>query len=67
VPTHGYRCVKCTKEYEVFYTSQSAVEREEKGEKCPESKCGSKEKKRLPPTGATFIKGKGSWYSNGYR
>lgn len=64
MPLHDYKCKKCKKEYEVFYTSQSAVEKEEKDEKCPE--CGSTSKKRLISKGTSFqLKGKG-WFSDGY-
>jgi predicted nucleic acid-binding Zn ribbon protein len=48
----------------VFYTSQSAVEREERREKCPG--CGAKTKKRLVAKGTSFIlKGK-NWSRDGY-
>ncbi len=64
MPIFGYRCGKCRKEFEVFYTTQSAVEREEPSEKCPE--CGSTKKRKLPPKGTSFqLKGKG-WAKDGY-
>lgn len=64
MPIHGYICSKCKKEFEVFYTSQAAVEREEKAEKCPD--CGSAKKRRAPPKNTSFdLKGKG-WYRDGY-
>ncbi len=64
MPVHSYSCKKCSKEYDVFYTSQSAVEREEKDEKCPE--CGSKRKKKLVAKGTSFVlKGKG-WARDNY-
>lgn len=54
----------CGLEYEVFYTSISAAEREEANEACP--KCGGTDKKRLISTGTSHIlKGKG-WYKDGY-
>jgi putative FmdB family regulatory protein len=64
MPLHGYKCQECEMEYEVFYTSQKAVEKEEPEEKCP--KCDSTEKERLPPKGTSFdLKGRG-WYKDGY-
>lgn len=64
MPIHAYKCKKCKKEFEAFYLSQSAVEREEKTEKCPA--CGSKRKVRLPPKGTAIeLKGKG-WFRDGY-
>jgi putative FmdB family regulatory protein len=64
MPLHGYFCKKCKHEFEVFYTSQSAVEREEPTEKCP--KCGSQKKTKAPPTRTSFqLKGKG-WARDGY-
>jgi predicted nucleic acid-binding Zn ribbon protein len=64
MPMHSYKCRKCTKEYEVFYTSQSAVEAEEPKEKCKH--CGSKSKKRLPPKGTSHILKGSGWYKDGY-
>lgn len=64
MPTHGYKCSKCKKEYDVFYTSQSAVEREEKDEKCPD--CGCKKKKRLVAKGTSFVLAGKGWYRDGY-
>jgi putative FmdB family regulatory protein len=64
MPIYQYNCKACTKEYEVFYTSQEAVKREEKKEKCPE--CGSTKKKKLVSKGTDFIlKGKG-WARDNY-
>ena len=65
MPIHGYECRKCKREFEVFYSTHSSVEREEKTEKCPS--CGSLKKKKLPPKGTSFtLKGKG-WARDGYR
>jgi putative FmdB family regulatory protein len=67
MPIHDYRCLnkKCKKEFEVFYSSQSSVEREEPEEKCPE--CGSLKKEKLVSKSTSFIlKGKG-WAKDGYR
>ena len=64
MPIHDYKCTKCQHEFEVFYSSQSAVEREEPTETCP--RCQSKEKERTPPTKTSFqLKGKG-WFRDGY-
>lgn len=64
MPIHDYQCLKCDREYEVFYSSQSKVETEEPEEKCP--KCGSVKKKRLVSKGTSFeLKGKG-WAKDGY-
>jgi putative FmdB family regulatory protein len=64
MPIHGYKCQKCKAEFEVFYTSQSAVQREEPMEKCP--KCGSLKKKRDLPKRTSFqLNGKG-WFKDGY-
>lgn len=66
MPIYKYRCLnkKCKNEYEVFFTSQSAVLKEEPEEKCP--KCESKLKEKQISTGTSFIlKGKG-WYKDGY-
>lgn len=64
MPTHEYVCTECGVIYEVFYTTMSAVEREEPNEVC--EVCLSKKKDRLPPTGTSHIlKGKG-WYRDGY-
>lgn len=64
MPFYDYKCSKCSKEYEVFYTSQSAVAREEKAEKCPQ--CGSTRKKKLVSKGTDFIlKGPG-WARDRY-
>lgn len=65
-PLYDYKCLnpKCKNEYEVFYSSQSAVVREESEEKCP--KCESKKKEKLVSKSTSFIlKGKG-WYKDGY-
>lgn len=64
MPIYGYNCKACAKDYEVFYTSQSSVKKEEKAEVCPH--CGSKKKKRTISTATSFVlKGKG-WYKDGY-
>lgn len=64
MPIHNYKCKKCKHEYEVFYTTQSAVEKEEADEQCP--KCESKQKERQFPKGTSFIlKGKG-WARDNY-
>jgi predicted nucleic acid-binding Zn ribbon protein len=80
VPIYQYKCesivskpyikdvasvnYECGHEYEVFYTSMSAAERDEPGEACPA--CGGVEKKRLISQGTSHIlKGKG-WYKDGY-
>jgi putative FmdB family regulatory protein len=64
MPIHNYLCGKCNKEFEVFYSSQSAVTREEKKEKCPH--CESTKKKKLFSKNTSFIlKGKG-WFKDGY-
>ncbi len=63
-PIYDYECKKCKHDYAVFYTSQGAVLREEKLEKCP--KCESTKKKKLISKATSFIlKGKG-WYKDGY-
>lgn len=65
MPIYGYNCKECKNEYEVFYTSRSACEREEPAEKCP--KCGSTKKARAVPKRTGFVlKGKG-WYKDGYK
>lgn len=63
MPIYDYLCGKCKHEFEVFYTTQSAVEREEKLEKCPT--CGSKRKKRTVPKRIDFQL-KGKWFREGY-
>jgi predicted nucleic acid-binding Zn ribbon protein len=64
MPIKGYFCCKCKHEYEVFYSSQSAVAKEERAEKCPQ--CGSRKKTKAPPTRTSFqLKGKG-WFKDGY-
>jgi putative FmdB family regulatory protein len=63
VPIHDYKCSKCSREFEVFYTTQSAVEREEPDEKCPD--CGSKKKKRLVSKQTSHVL-KGKWFKQGY-
>ncbi len=62
-PIFDYNCGKCKHEYEVFYTSQTAVQKEEKLEKCP--KCGSTRKKRTVSKGTSFQL-KGAWFKDGY-
>jgi predicted nucleic acid-binding Zn ribbon protein len=62
-PLHDYTCLSCKKDFEVFYSSQSAVAREEKSEKCPE--CKSTKKKRNPPKSTSFVL-KGKWFKQGY-
>lgn len=66
MPIHSYNCVskKCGHEFDVFYTSQSAVEKEEPGERCP--KCGGLRKKRLPPKGTSHVFKSGKWFKQGY-
>lgn len=64
MPILEYRCGRCKNEYEVFYTTQSAVEREERKEKCPS--CGSIRKKRTVPKGVTHILKGSGWYKDGY-
>ena len=62
-PLIDYRCLDkaCNHEYEVFYTSQSAREAEEKLERCP--MCGSTRKTKLVSKGTGFtLKGSG-YYS----
>jgi putative FmdB family regulatory protein len=64
MPYHSYKCQQCENEFEVFYTSQSAVVREEPEEKCP--KCQSVKKERQIPKGTSHIlKGKG-WFKDSY-
>jgi putative FmdB family regulatory protein len=63
MPIHDYQCQKCRREFEVFYTTQSAVTREEKSEACPA--CGSTKKKRLVPKQTSHIL-KGNWFKQGY-
>ena len=64
-PIYDYVCRDCKNEFDVFYTTHSAVKKEEKQEKCP--KCGSVKKKRLvsKQTGHV-LKGSG-WYRDGYK
>lgn len=62
--TVDYRCKKCKKEYEVFYVSISAREKEEPEEKCPH--CGSKKKEKLVSKNVTFILSGKGWYKDGY-
>jgi putative FmdB family regulatory protein len=64
MPIHDYKCKACKKEFEVFYTSQSAVEREEKKEKCPH--CGSTRKTRTISKGTSHILKGSGWYKDGY-
>lgn len=64
MPLHDYECLKCKKQFEVFYSTMSAVDREEPEEKCPE--CQSVEKKRLISKGTTHIFKSGSWAKSGY-
>jgi putative FmdB family regulatory protein len=61
MPIIQYKCLdkKCNHEYEVFYTSQSAREAEEKIERCPE--CGSTRKEKLVSKSTSFVL-KGSGY-----
>lgn len=64
MPMIDYECLKCKKEFEVFYTSQSARDREEPTEKCPH--CGSEKKEKIVSTNTSFIlKGKG-WAKDRY-
>ena len=62
-PIYDYSCAKCKTEFDVFYTSQSAVDREEPTEKCPH--CGSVKKKRLISKQTSHIL-KGKWFKQGY-
>lgn len=60
MPIYTYKCEQCEHEYEVFYKTFSAVDREESTEKCPE--CESDKKVRTVNTGTSFqLKGRG-WY-----
>lgn len=63
-PIFDYKCGKCSHEFEVFYTTQSAAEREEKTEKCPV--CGSKRKRRTVSKGTSHILNGKGWYKDGY-
>jgi putative FmdB family regulatory protein len=64
MPIYEYQCKKCEKDFEVFYTSQSAVKKEEKMETCPH--CGATEKKKKVSTGTSHVlKGTG-WARDGY-
>jgi predicted nucleic acid-binding Zn ribbon protein len=52
----------CGHEYEVFYKTQSAVEREEPSEACP--RCGGVDKRRVfTGEGVSHQFGKGRWFS----
>lgn len=63
-PIYDYNCKACSHEYEVFYTTQSAVAKEERAEKCP--KCSSTKKKKVVSKRVSFqLKGPG-WYKDGY-
>lgn len=64
MPIHEYVCKKCKNQFDIFYTSQSAVEREEKDEKCP--KCSSTKKKRLIKNTSFVLKGSG-WAKDRYK
>lgn len=64
MPIHDYECQKCKKEYEVYYSSFSAVEKEEPEEKCPE--CGSKKKTKLVSKGTTFVLKGSGWAKDRY-
>lgn len=64
MPIYEYKCSKCEKEFEVFYTSQSAVQREEKNEKCPA--CGSTKKQKLVSKGTDFILKGSGWARDRY-
>lgn len=64
MPTYAYRCGKCEHEYEIFYTSIPAAEREEPTETCP--KCDAPEKERLVTGGSGFILKGGGWAKDRY-
>jgi len=64
MPVFGYKCVQCDHEFEVLYKTQSAVEREEPTEKCPE--CGSEKKERDEVPKRTSFQLKGKWFKEGY-
>lgn len=64
MPIYKYKCKQCTHEYEQLYTSFSAVDAEEKGERCP--KCASTDKERLLNEKTSFqLKGHG-WAKDKY-
>ncbi len=64
MPIHSYVCKKCEHEFEVFYTTMSAVDKEEPIEACP--KCDSTEKERQIPKNTSFqLKGRG-WARDKY-
>lgn len=58
-PLYDYECLKCKHEYEVFYTTQSAVAKEEPDEKCP--KCESKKKTKLVSKNTGFVLNGDGW------
>jgi putative FmdB family regulatory protein len=64
MPVYSYACRSCNHEFDVFYTSQAAVKREEKSEKCP--RCESKKKKRAVSKGTSFILKGNGWFKTGY-
>jgi predicted nucleic acid-binding Zn ribbon protein len=65
MPIYEYKCLRCKKDYTIFFTSQSAVEREERHERCVH--CHSRRKKRstVPKGTSHILKGKG-WFRDGY-
>lgn len=64
-PLIDYSCKQCNHEYEVFYTSQGAREREEKIERCP--KCGSTRKEKLISKSTGFVLNGTGWHSKDYK
>lgn len=64
MPIYRYRCINCETEFETFYLTQSAVEREESEEACPH--CASKEKEKLVNTGTSFQLKGGGWAKDRY-
>jgi putative FmdB family regulatory protein len=67
MPLYDYQCSnkKCAHEFEVFYSTQSAVQREEQNEKCPQ--CGGKRKKKLVSKGTGFVLKGSGWHSKDYK
>jgi putative FmdB family regulatory protein len=66
MPFIDYKCKneECNHEFNVFYTSQSAKDREEAEEKCP--KCGSTEKEQQISRETSFVLKGGGWFKQGY-
>lgn len=64
MPIYDYECKKCKNQFDVHYSSFSAVKELEPVEKCPH--CGSKRKTKIVSKGTSFVLKGSGWAKDRY-